>query len=173
MANGLKESPAVHDAQDIPTEVLPTVNQIIEAVDDAYSRLNTLLSRPGLDLDAPAQDGAWNRRRLLSHIIGALQRVPVHAAYYLSSTYSPDDTYVPIQVHDDYWIPEWETAPIEAFRAAVRAAYLGNLHFVAELHPELLARTAHTPFGVWTLADLLMVSYESHINHSHVSQLET
>ena len=172
MATGLKESPAVVNAKDIPTQVLPTVKQIIEAVDDAYSRLNILLSSSGFDLDAPVQEGEWSRRRLLSHIIGAWQRVPVHAAFYLSTPHSPD-IYVPIQLHDDYWISEWETAPLEAFRAAIRAAYLGSLHFVAELDPTLLTRTAHTPFGVWTLADLLMVSYESHINQAHITQLDS
>ena len=55
---------------------------------------------------------------------------------------------------------------------ALRAAYLGNLHFVAELDPAALAKVGDTPFGAWTLGKLLMVSYGAHIGKAHGAQLE-
>ena len=69
---------------------------------------------------------------------------------------------------DSFWIPEWENAPLEAFTLAMRAAYEGNRQFVRDLVPLDLTRTAGTRFGVMTLSQLLMTSYESHLGNFHV-----
>jgi hypothetical protein len=156
---------------DAAAEPLASIHDVIDAMDEAYARLAKALEKAGpVAEDRPGGEG-WGVRRLLSHVIGAWQRVPVHAAYYLAAE-EGQAPIVPIRLHDDYWIAEWETAPIEVFRAALRAAYLGNLHFVAELDPAALARVGDTPFGAWTLGKLLMVSYGSHIGRAHAAQLE-
>ena len=79
---------------------------------------------------------------------------------------------VPISFGDDYWLPEWEDAPLEAFTFAMQAAYEGNRAFVRRLTPADLARRLTTRFGVMTLGDFLLTSYESHIGDVHVPQLE-
>ena len=156
---------------DAAAEPLASIRDVIDAMDEAYARLAKALGQVStLPEERQSEDG-WGVRRLLSHIIGAWQRVPIHAAYYLAAK-EGEAPIVPIQVDDDYWIPEWETAPIEAFRAALRAAYLGNLHFMAELDPAALAKVGDTPFGAWTLGKLLMVSYGGHIGKAHAAQLE-
>ena len=157
---------------DAAAEPLASIHDVIDAMDEAYARLAKALEKAGtLPDEAPGGGGGWGVRRLLSHIIGAWQRVPVHAAYYLAAR-EGEAPIVPIRLHDDYWIPEWRTAPLEAFRVALRAAYLGNLHFVAELDPAALAKVGDTPFGAWTLGKLLMVSYGAHIGKAHGAQLE-
>jgi hypothetical protein len=156
---------------DAAAEPLATVRDVIDAMDEAYARLAKTLEKViAMPEEENGNDG-WGVRRVLSHIIGAWQRVPVHAAYYLSAR-EGEAPIVPVQVNDDYWIREWETAPIEAFRTALRAAYLGNLHFVAELEPGALAKVGDTPFGAWNLGKLLMVSYGGHIGTAHAAQLE-
>jgi hypothetical protein len=160
---------------DAAAEPLASIRDVIDAMDEAYARLAKALEKvstlPEDGGDGGSGGDGWGVRRVLSHIIGAWQRVPVHAAFFLAAR-EGEAPIVPIRVSDDYWIPEWETAPIEAFRSALRAAYLGNLHFVAELDPAALARVGDTPFGAWTLGKLLMVSYEAHINKAHTAQLE-
>jgi hypothetical protein len=81
-------------------------------------------------------------------------------------------TEVPIVFGDSYWIPEWENAPLEAFALAMRAAYEGNRWFVHELAPGDLSRTAGTRFGVMTLGQFLLTSYQSHMGNFHIPQLE-
>jgi hypothetical protein len=160
---------------DAAAEPLASIRDVIDAMDEAYARLAKALGRVDTlpeDGDGGKGDGSgWGVRRVLSHIIGSWQRVPVHAAYYLAAK-EGEAPIVPMQVNDDYWIPEWETAPIEAFRAALRAAYLGNLHFIAELEPGALAKVGDTPFGAWNLGKLLLVSYGGHIGTVHAAQLE-
>jgi hypothetical protein len=162
---------------DAAAEPLASIRDVIDAMDEAYARLAkalekvTTLPEDGGDGEGEGNGSGWGVRRVLSHIIGSWQRVPVHAAYYLAAR-EGEAPIVPIQVNDDYWIPEWETAPIEAFRAALRAAYLGNLHFVAELEPGALAKVGDTPFGAWNLGKLLMVSYGGHIGTVHAAQLD-
>ncbi|HET9496076.1 MAG TPA: hypothetical protein VFR15_17750 [Chloroflexia bacterium] len=160
---------------DAAAEPLASIRDVIDAMDEAYARLAKALEKvttlPEDGGEGEGNGNYWGVRRVLSHIIGAWQRVPVHAAFYLAAR-EGEAPIVPIQVTDDYWIPEWDSAPIEAFRAALRAAYLGNLHFVAELDRAALARVGDTPFGTWTLGKLLMVSYEAHINKAHTAQLE-
>ena len=156
---------------DTAAEPLASIHDVIDAMDEAYARLAKALEKAGQLPEDGTGGGDWGMRRLLSHIVGAWQRVPVHASYFLAAK-EGQAPIVPIRLHDDYWIAEWETAPVEAFRAALRAAYLGNLHFVAELAPVSLAKVGDTPFGAWTLGKLLMVSYGSHLGRVHAEQLE-
>ncbi|MEO8286919.1 MAG: DinB family protein [Chloroflexota bacterium] len=146
-----------------------TIDQILDIIDAAYVRIDSLLDDLDPYLDSTVYAGEWNPRRILSHIIGAWQRVPVHAAFFLDTSSAGE---VPMQLHNDYWIEEWATAPIAAFRTALKATYLGNLHFVSELDPADLDRTAVTPFGEWTLAELFVVCYNNHIYSTHAAQLE-
>jgi hypothetical protein len=156
---------------DAAAEPLATIHDVIDAMDEAYARLAKALDRAAvLQEERPSSD-TWGMRRVLSHIIGAWHRVPVHAAFYLAAK-DGEAPIVPVQANDEYWIPEWETAPIEAFKVALRAAYLGNLHFVAELDPAALGKVGDTPFGAWNLGKLLMVSYGGHIGGAHAAQLE-
>jgi hypothetical protein len=156
---------------DAAVEPLASIHDVIDAMDEAYARVAKALEGTDTLPEEGRGGDDWGVRRVLSHIIGAWQRVPIHAAYYLAAK-DGEAPIVPIQLHDDYWIPEWESAPLEAFRAALRAAYLGNLHFVAELDPSALARVGDTPFGAWTLGKLLVVSYRDHIGTAHAGQLE-
>jgi len=155
---------------DAAVEPLASIHDVIDAMDEVYARLVKILDEVSRLPEGEPEHEGWDARRLLSHIIGAWHRVPLHAAFYLAAEdgHAP---IVPIRLHDDYWIAEWETAPLEAFRSALRAAYLGNLHFVAELDPAMLSRVGDTPFGAWTLSKLLMVSYSAHIGGAHTRKL--
>jgi hypothetical protein len=145
------------------------VGALITAMDETYVRLDSIISVLGPSLDAGPDAGGWTARQVLSHLIGAWQRIPLHAAFFLDSSFTGE---VPIQFHGDYWIPEWETAPLHAFAAAMEAAYTGARAFVQDLSPVALNRRARTPFGEQTLGELLMGSISGHISDFHTPQLE-
>lgn len=155
----------------IEAEVRPPimVQDILEAMDETWQRLEVVLPALALVLDSGPDEGGWTPRQVLSHIVGAWQRVPVHAAFFLSA---PPRDEVPILLHDDYWIPEWEHAPLEAFIFAIKVAYTGNWLFVRELDRPALAARRMTPFGECTLGELLLLSYKGHIDNFHLPQLE-
>jgi hypothetical protein len=155
------------DASVVPEEQAITIGDILATIDESWSRLEPLLSRCGPKLSAGPDAGGWNTRQLLSHLVGAWQHIPVHAAFFLAGR---DE--VPIQLHDKYWIPEWQTAPLEAFVLAMKAAYEGNKVFVRSLDPATLSLSAHTPFGDMTLGELLITSHKNHIADFHIPQLE-
>jgi hypothetical protein len=149
------------------TEATITIEGILAAMEQTWTRLERVLEQFEPVLDAGPDDGGWTPRQVLSHLTGAWQRVPIHSAFFLTG-----GAEVPIVFGDSYWIPEWENAPLEAFTLAMRAAYEGNRKFARDLVPGDLSRTAGTRFGVMTLGQFLMTSYESHIGNFHVPQLE-
>ena len=144
-----------------------TIENILVAMEQTWTRIERVLEHFEPVLDSGPDAGGWTPRQVLSHLTGSWQRVPVHAAFFLAGRAE-----VPIVFGDSYWIPEWENAPLEAFTLAMRATYEGNRRFVRDLAPFDLTRTAGTRFGVMTLGQLLMTSYESHLGNFHVPQLE-
>jgi hypothetical protein len=144
-----------------------TTEEILVAMQQTWTRLERVLERFAPALDAGPDAGGWTARQLLSHLTGAWQRVPIHAAFFLAGRAE-----VPIVFGDSYWIPEWEHAPLQAFTLAIRTAYEGNRWFVHGLAPLDLSRTAGTRFGAMTLGQFLLTSYQSHIGNFHIPQLE-
>jgi len=144
-----------------------TIENILVAMEQTWTRIERVLEHFEPVLDSRPDAGGWTPRQVLSHLTGSWQRVPVHAAFILAGR-----SEVPIVFGDSYWIPEWGNAPLEAFTLSMRAAYEGNRRFVRDLAPFDLTRTAGTRFGVMTLGQLLMTSYESHLGNFHVPQLE-
>ncbi|HEU5381530.1 MAG TPA: DinB family protein [Ktedonobacteraceae bacterium] len=142
------------------------IEAVIDASDQVWARLVPVLMQFKAVLDAGPDEGGWTARQVLSHIVGAWQRVPVHTAFFLTG--QPE---VPIVVGDSYWIPEWEHAPLEAFLFALQTAYEGNKAFIRQLCPSDLERTCRTPFGVMTLGEFLMTCYTFHIGDFHIPQL--
>jgi hypothetical protein len=78
---------------------------------------------------------------------------------------------VPLIIGHDYWIAEWEGAPLLAFRSAIDAGYHGCKAFLATVKPADLDRTANSPFGEMTLGGLLLLSFAGHIGRFHSPQL--
>ncbi|HEY7123428.1 MAG TPA: DinB family protein [Ktedonobacterales bacterium] len=144
-----------------------TLEAVTTSLEETWSRLERVLARIGPVLSAGPDAGGWTPRQLLSHLIGAWQRVPVHAGFYLAGAKD-----VPIQLHDPYWLKEWETAPFESFLLAFRAAYDSNKAFLRQLDPAMLSRRARTPFGESSLGELLIGSYTGHVGNFHLPQLE-
>ena len=131
--------------------------------------MDRVLDRLALVFDVGLVDGGgWYPKHVLSHLAGAWQRVPIHSAFYLDGSLRD----VPIQLRDKYWIAEWETAPLEAFRLAIKTAYIGNRAFVSDLNPSLLSRRLPTTLGEMSLGELLYTSYKGHIGNFHTPQLE-
>ncbi len=149
------------------TEATITIEDILLAMEQTWTRLERVLEHFEPVLDAGPDAGGWTPRQVLSHLTGAWQRVPIHSAFFLTG-----EAEVPILFGDSYWILEWENAPLEAFTLAMRAAYEGNRMLVRDLAHGDLSRTAGTRFGVMTLGQFLMTSYESHLGNFHVPQLE-
>ena len=121
-----------------------------------------------LDLNTPMSTaGDWNVRQILSHIIGSLNRVPIHTGYYLANV-SP----IPITFSDPYWIEAWYDAPIQGFKAAFEAAIEGNKALVRSLPSDVFWRVLPvTSFGELPLAAFLMVNYNGYIRGQHLHQL--
>src|SRR5262249_14261267 len=119
-----------------------TLEDVRGALEQTWIRTERVLARFSPALSAGPDAGGWDARHALSHVVGAWQRVPIHAGFYLAGAQE-----VPIQLHNPYWIAEWETAPLEAFVLAMRGAYEGNRVFLDHLDPALLSRRAQTPFG--------------------------
>jgi hypothetical protein len=146
----------------------PNLDQIAAAADQTWQRLSEIIDRLAGHLPAGADPGGWTIRQLLSHLIGSWQRVPVHAAFFLSD----DVTSVPNRIHDPYWIAEWEDAPLVAFRLAMETAYHGNKAFLAGLDPATLPIRRQTILGEFTLGDFLLLNYSEHLDRPHSGQLE-
>lgn len=145
-----------------------TTAAMLSVIDQTWERLMTVLDRFEPVLDAgPITDG-WTPRQVLSHIVGSWQRVPVHVAFFLSGR-----AMVPIVFGDAFWIPEWETAPIEAFRYAMQVACEGSKAFVRQLTPRDLTCTCKTPLGEMSLGEFLMTCYVFHISDMHVPQMDS
>ena len=123
-----------------------TIDALVAALDETWAWLEPIVSQYGPVLDAGPDAGFWTPRQLLSHLIGALQRVPVHAGFFLDDD---DARAVTIFGSDPYWIAEWGTAPFASFLLAMQAAVEGNKAFLRALDPAMLARTRRLPvFGV-------------------------
>ncbi len=146
-----------------------TIDTIVDAMDETWLRLASVMEQMDGALEVDPDPAGWDARHLLSHLVGSWQRVPVHAAYFLSEN---DGQEVPIRLHDNYWIPEWEDAPLESFTRAMEAGYRGTRAFVLSLEESSLSRRALTPFGETSLASLLFGSCKSHIGDFHIPQLE-
>lgn len=120
----------------------PTLDVIREAMEEAWRHLSAVAREVGPVLDAGPDAGGWTPRQVLSHIVGAWQRVPIHASFFLAG-----HEVVPIQLGDDYWIAEWQTTPLEAFLLAIETAYEGSSALLHRLDATTLATRAQTPFG--------------------------
>ncbi|MFN8513034.1 MAG: DinB family protein [Chloroflexia bacterium] len=146
----------------------PAIAPFIAMIDDAWAAQEAIISQLGPALSGGIDPGGWTARQLLSHLIGAWQRVPIHAGFYLDGD---PTTPVAFLVSDPYWISEWQTAPLASFLLSLHAAVEGNKAFVRRLDPAALAETRTTPFGPWTLQKLLEVSYGFHLGQFHLDQL--
>lgn len=150
-------------------ESLPTASlqEIEAAMGRAWDRIEAELLQlaPVLE-NGPTKDNGWSTRELLSHIVGSWQRVPLHASFFLEG--------MPLAVEIDncFWTPEWETAPLSAFRMCLQAAFDGNKALLHRLEPGDLTSEADTPFGRFALGPFLMLSYEKHMVEYHIPQLE-
>ena len=147
---------------------MPTItpDSLIAILDNLKTEYGTVIDQ--LDPNSPIPAiGEWNPRQVLSHIIGSLQRVPIHAGYYLAGASS-----VPVVFSDPYWIDAWHDAPIQSFKAAFEAAIEGNKALVRSLAPDVFWRSLPvTGFGDTPLAVFLMVNYSNHIKDAHLHQL--
>jgi hypothetical protein len=145
-----------------------TQESLIAAIDAVWNVYKEVVSQlgPALDSGAPAV-GEWNPRQVLSHVIGAWQRVPVHAGYFLAGIKD-----IPILYSDPYWQSEWLIAPLESFMAAMQTAVEGNKAFIRSLTPEQLGRCLPMGGDDVPLAAFLMGNYQRHIEALHVRQLK-
>ncbi len=146
----------------------PTIDDLVAMVDDVWATQEALLRQLGPALAGGIDPGGWTARQLLSHLIGAWQRVPVHAGFYLDGDLT---TPVAFLVSDPNWISEWQTAPLASFQLAMYVAVEGNKAFLRRLDPATFSRTRTTPFGEWSLQKLLEVSYGFHLGQFHIEQL--
>src|SRR6478735_2334330 len=121
-----------------------TIDTLVTAADDAGKLLEGIVSQYGPILDGGPDAGGWTPRQLLSHLIGALQRTPIHVGYFLDGDPSQP---VPLMISDPYWIAEWGTAPLASFLLAIRATIAGNKAFLGTLDPAMLARSRRLTFG--------------------------
>jgi len=147
----------------------PAIEELEAVVDTSWRRLATVVDRLSDPLPDTLDDGGWDVRHLLSHLIGAWQRVPIHAGFFLTGAIGLP---VPMQFHHSYWIPEWDTAPLVAFRLAMETAVDGNKQFLRRLEPGLLTQSRSTPLGEMTLHQFLVTSYDRHLIGMHLPQLE-
>ncbi len=143
-----------------------TPESLIAVLDNLKTEYGAVIDQ--LDPNSPAPGvGEWNVRQVLSHIIGSLNRVPVHAGYFLAGA-----SYVPVVFSDPYWIDVWHDAPIDSFKAAFEAAIEGNKGLVRSLAPQSFGSTVAMPgFGDMPLDVFLMVNYNNHIKDQHLHQL--
>jgi hypothetical protein len=143
-----------------------TASAILSVIDHTWRQLVVALDKIEPVLDAGPDAGGWTPRQVLSHIVGCWQRVPVHAAFFL--TRQPR---VPIVFGDEFWTPEWENAPIEAFKLALQVSYEGSRVLLSQLTPEQLAFTSKTQLGEMSLGEFFMTCYVFHIADMHIAQL--
>jgi hypothetical protein len=147
---------------------MPTItpDSLIAILDNLKTEYVAVIDQ--LDLNSPLPAiGEWNPRQVLSHIIGSLNRTPIHVGYYLANA-----SYIPITFSDPYWIEAWHDAPIQAFKTAFEAAIEGNKGLVRSLPSDVFWRTLPvTGFGELPLAVFLMVNYKNHVKDQHLHQL--
>jgi len=150
---------------------LPTIEGLKSACDANYALVKNALDRLEDPLSDEKDEGGWSVKQLLSHLIGAMYRVPIHASFYLAGNGDavPD---IPIEPHNDYWINEWNNATTANYRAALDLAYQGNVAFLATLDAADLTRPGNTIFGEWPLGMMLQISYAGHPLNFHGEQLE-
>jgi hypothetical protein len=153
-------------ATEAPTT--PTIDDFVAMIDNAWAAQEAIVRQLGPALAGGIDPGGWTARQLLSHLIGAWQRVPIHAGFYLDGDPA---TPVAFLVSDPYWISEWQTAPLTSFLLALYVAVEGNKAFLRRLDPATFSRTRSTPFGEWSLQKLLEVSYGFHLGQFHIEQL--
>jgi hypothetical protein len=149
----------------VQTEV-PTIEAIQVAMAQTQNQLNGLLSTLSDPLSNESDAGGWTVRQLLSHLVGSLQRVPVHAGFILNRSDS-----LTIRSDEDFWIPEWDGAPLRVFQLSIEAGFEGCRSLVASLNPDDLLLTIKTNFGEMSLGSLLMLSIGGHFGHFHIPQL--
>jgi hypothetical protein len=149
----------------------PTIEELKSACDANYAQVKSALDRLGNPLSDEKDEGGWSVKQLLSHLIGAMYRVPIHASFYFTGNGEAVPV-IPIEAHNDYWIGEWADATTANYQAALDLAYQGNLAFLAALDPADLNRTGQTPFGEWPLGTMLQISYAGHPMGFHGEQLE-
>ncbi len=143
-----------------------TIEAIAGALDQSYAQISSAIAKLSDPLSEVADDGGWTVRQLLSHLIGALHRVPIHVGYFLGGAES-----LPLLVGDEYWIAEWSTAPVQSFALALDAAYLGVKATLPSITAEDLQRVCGTPFGELSLDRFLLISVHGHIARFHGDQL--
>ena len=144
------------------------VPDIDAALTAARVGMSEVLARFADPLPDTVDPGGWDVRHLLSHMLGAWQRVPIHGARFLDGDPAAP---VPIQEHHSYWRPEWATAKVADFERALGAAHAANLAFVEALDPELLDCQRPTPLGELSLGEFLLHGYERHLVGMHLPQL--
>ncbi|MBX3086461.1 MAG: hypothetical protein KF716_32800 [Anaerolineae bacterium] len=143
-----------------------TVESLRTAIDDAWTSLERALAEFEPVLEAGPDEGGWTSRQLLSHMVGAWFRVPIHTGFYLANRDS-----VPLLVGDPYWVAEWETAPFVAFVLAMKAGVACCRQLVETLTQTDLLKEADTPFGRMSLGEFLVTSFTGHIHRFHGRQL--
>lgn len=143
-----------------------TIEVIAGALEQSYAQISSALANLSDPLSEVADEGGWTVRQLLSHLIGALHRVPIHTGYFLSGVES-----LPLVIGDEYWISEWSTAPVRSFSLALDAAYQGVKAILPTVAPDNLQRVCGTPFGNLSLDQFLLISVNGHIARFHGEQL--
>lgn len=143
-----------------------TLDQLTAIIDAAWTDYQPILAN--LSLDNPASTEGWTPRQVLSHVIGAWNRAPLQAGFFLAGASA-----VPVLFHDPYWISEYQNAPLPALRSALLSALEGNKAFLRSLQPADLERAIFMPdFGVdLPLGAFLLTAYQSHIIDMHMPQL--
>lgn len=144
-----------------------TVEALLAAADGTIATQRAQVARLANPLPEEADEGGWTVRQLLSHLVGAWQRVTVHSGHVIGG-----DGNVPIDIGDAYWIPEWEAAPVSSFALALEAGYVGARAFLAGLDQATLDRVIGTPFGEMPFGQFLMISVSGHPAGMHGPQLE-
>jgi hypothetical protein len=147
---------------------MPNLNHdvLLGMLDATLGEYETLLTQIDIDSPAPAAD-PWDARHVLSHVIGAMQRAPFQAGFFLTGAST-----VPVTFHDPYWLPEYENAPLDSFRTALKAVFEGNKAALRAIAPQDLWKSITLPqFGETPLAVFLMVAYQQHVNEQHIPQL--
>lgn len=144
-----------------------TLKTISGALDASYQQISSAISRLSDPLSETPDEGGWTVRQLLSHLIGALHRIPIHVGYFLSGAET-----IPLLIGDEYWIAEWGTAPVRSFSLALDAAYSGVKATLESVSVEDLPKVIGTPFGLLALDQFLLISVSGHIARFHGAQLE-
>src|SRR4051794_24578578 len=109
---------------------IPQLDEINATLEASYSALTEILARLRDPLSETPDEGGWTVRQARSHVAGAMLRVPVHSGFVLGG-----DGTVPLLVHDTYWLPEWETAPLRSFVLTIDAGYAVGKALLSSLQP--------------------------------------